>query len=254
MKHTIRILCAACLFLAAASFAFAGGSKEKAAPAPQSGTTQPAPAPSASTPIAPGQGTAPAANISADESYVFGMYFGLNIQQSLQSMDIAPNIDEFVNGLRESMTGSPTRISEADAQVIFQQTITASAQKQYQPLIDADTAFLANNKTLPGVVTLPSGLQYKVIKEGTGPKPGPTSTVKVNYTGTLTDGTPFDSGETEFRLNGVVPGFSEGIQQMTAGSEYILYFPAELGYGNNPNHQLGFRALIFNVTLKEIVK
>lgn len=121
--------------------------------------------------------------------------------------------------------------------------------------------FLANNKTKQGVVTLPSGLQYQVIKEGSGPKPSINDTVRCHYTGTLIDGTKFDSsvdrGEpAEFPVGGVIRGWVEALQLMPVGSKWKLFIPSELAYGDNqagPTIAPG-STLIFDVELLEIVK
>lgn len=140
-----------------------------------------------------------------------------------------------------------------------------STGNQMQSTIDKDKAandaFLATNKTKPGVVTLPSGLQYKIIKEGTGPMPTATDTVTVNYAGTLIDGTEFDSsykrGEpASFPVGGVIAGWTEALKLMKVGSTWELYIPADLAYGANgvppvikPN-----QTLIFKVDLIDIKK
>jgi FKBP-type peptidyl-prolyl cis-trans isomerase FklB len=121
--------------------------------------------------------------------------------------------------------------------------------------------FLAANKTKPGVVTLPSGLQYTVIKEGTGPKPGPTDKVKVHYHGTLIDGRVFDSSvdrgqPIELSVNGVIPGWTEALQLMPVGSKWKLFIPSNLGYGDQQAGQLiaPGSTLIFDVELLDIIK
>ena len=103
--------------------------------------------------------------------------------------------------------------------------------------LEQGAAFLANNAKDPDVHTTPSGLQYKVVKEGTGPKPTATDTVTVNYKGTLIDGTQFDSSydrgqPATFALNQVIPGWTEGLQYMSVGSTYMFYIPSSLGYGS----------------------
>ncbi len=125
----------------------------------------------------------------------------------------------------------------------------------------AGEQFLAANKTKPGVVTLPSGLQYQVIKEGTGPKPTAADKVKTHYHGTLIDGTVFDSSvdrgqPISFAVSGVIAGWTEALQLMPVGSKWKLFIPSELGYGDR---QAGPKigpgsTLIFEVELLEIVK
>jgi FKBP-type peptidyl-prolyl cis-trans isomerase FklB len=125
----------------------------------------------------------------------------------------------------------------------------------------AGLAFLAANKSKPGVVTLASGLQYQVLKEGNGPKPGINDTVRCHYAGTLTDGTPFDSSiergqPAEFPVGGVISGWIEALQLMPVGSKWRLFIPSDLAYGDNqagPTITPG-STLIFEVELLEIVK
>jgi FKBP-type peptidyl-prolyl cis-trans isomerase FklB len=125
----------------------------------------------------------------------------------------------------------------------------------------AGEAFLAENKTKPGVVTTASGLQYQVITEGTGPKPLPTDKVKCHYHGTLLDGTVFDSSvdrgqPIDFQVTGVIQGWVEALQLMPVGSKWKLFLPANLAYGDNaagPKITPG-STLIFDVELLEIVK
>ena len=121
--------------------------------------------------------------------------------------------------------------------------------------------FLAANKNKPGVVTLPSGLQYMVIKEGNGPKPGPTDKVKVHYHGTLIDGRVFDSSvdrgqPIELSVNGVIPGWTEALQLMPVGSKWKLFIPSNLAYGDQQAGPLitPGSTLIFDVELLDIVK
>ena len=126
--------------------------------------------------------------------------------------------------------------------------------------LKAGQDFLAENKTKPGVTELPSGLQYQVINEGSGPKPSATDTVKCHYHGTLIDGTIFDSSvqrgqPAKFPLNMVIKGWTEGVQLMTEGSKWRFFIPADLGYGDRQiSAQIGPNcALIFDVELLEIM-
>ena len=121
--------------------------------------------------------------------------------------------------------------------------------------------FLAANKNKPGVVTLPSGLQYMVIKEGNGPKPGPTDKVKVHYHGTLIDGRVFDSSvdrgqPIELAVNGVIPGWTEALQLMSVGSKWKLFIPSNLAYGDQQAGPLitPGSTLIFEVELLDVKK
>lgn len=134
-------------------------------------------------------------------------------------------------------------------------------QVAYKEYIDQNEAFLAKNKEKQGVIVTPSGLQYEVITMGTGPKPTAESTVKVHYTGTLIDGTEFDSsvkrGEpATFPVTGVIPGWTEALQLMPVGSKFKLYIPQALAYGGQAMGQVikPFSTLIFEVELLEIVQ
>lgn len=121
-------------------------------------------------------------------------------------------------------------------------------------------AFLAENKKKPGVVETPSGLQYKIIKNGNGPKPKFTDSVTVHYAGTLINGTEFDSSykrnsPATFGLQQVIAGWTEGLQLMNVGSKCMLYIPSDLGYGDNGNPRIpGGSTLIFEVELLDIIK
>lgn len=132
---------------------------------------------------------------------------------------------------------------------------------KYAGLIAQGDSFLQKNKEKPGVMVTASGLQYKVIKMGTGPKPKETDAVKVDYTGTLINGTKFDSSidkgaPVQFQVNQVIKGWIEGLQLMPVGSKFILYIPESLAYGGNGRGEiiLPFSTLIFEIDLLEILK
>jgi len=132
-------------------------------------------------------------------------------------------------------------------------------QTDAQKNLKAGQTFLQTNKTKPGVVTLPDGLQYKIMKNGTGQKPGLTDTVTVHYAGTLIDGTEFDSSykrnePATFPVAGVIPGWTEALQLMPVGSTWELYIPANLAYGDQgapptigPNQVLVFKVQLLDV-------
>jgi FKBP-type peptidyl-prolyl cis-trans isomerase len=130
----------------------------------------------------------------------------------------------------------------------------------YKDYIDQNEAFLASNKDKAGVTTTASGLQYEVIKMGTGPKPTTENTVKVHYTGTLIDGTEFDSSvkrnePATFPVSGVIPGWTEALQLMPVGSKFKLYLPAAIAYGATGAGEIikPYSTLVFEVELLEIV-
>ena len=187
---------------------------------------------------------------------------GLNVAENVKKQGLKEiNADAVAQAFKDVYAGDSTKISLEEAG----KTLNDYFQKLQQTQMDASKGegekFLEENKTKEGVVTLPSGLQYKVIVEGTGEKPGPTDVVKVHYHGTLIDGTVFDSsverGEPiSFPLNGVIPGWTEGLQLMPTGSKYILYVPSHLAYGERGAGQMigPNTTLIFEVELLEIEK
>ena len=133
--------------------------------------------------------------------------------------------------------------------------------RTYRKQIDAGAKFLADNAKQEGVITTPTGLQYKIITNGTGAKPGPEDMVKVNYTGTTIDGKKFDSSydrnqPATFKVNGVIQGWQEALQLMPVGSKFMLYVPSDLAYGERGAGGIikPFETLIFEVELLEIVK
>lgn len=195
-------------------------------------------------------------------SYVMGMYFG----RDMKRQGIELNADIFTRGLRDALTGAKPAISDADAQQTMNAFGSEMAAKRQVEMKKAgeegraqEQKFMAENRTKPGVQTLPSGLQYKVLKEGSGRKPTLYDTVTVNYRGTLIDGTEFDSSykrnaPATFPVNGVIPGWTEALQLMKTGSTWQLFIPAKLAYGEAgggavipPN-----AALIFEVELLSI--
>jgi FKBP-type peptidyl-prolyl cis-trans isomerase FklB len=212
-----------------------------AAMAQQTPTTPAKPAPQAS---APAGGAAQASPYSTDKekaSYAIGMNIGSSLKRD--GLDVDPNI--VTQGLKDAMSGTPSKISEADAQQAMtnlRNKVMAQRQSEQQQAGDANKKagdqFLAANKAKPGVVTLPSGLQYTVVKAGTGPKPKATDTVTVNYRGTLIDGTEFDSSQKHgeaatLGVGQVIKGWTEALQLMPVGSKWQLVIPPDLAYGSN---------------------
>jgi FKBP-type peptidyl-prolyl cis-trans isomerase len=195
-------------------------------------------------------------------SYAMGMNFGTGLRK--QAIDIDPAI--LARGLRDSFSNGKTLLTEDQARAILTQLQNDMRKKQQdlsQQLGDANKkdgmAFLETNKTKEGVVTLPSGLQYKVLQEGTGPKPAATDKVVCNYRGTLLDNTEFDSSykrgqPATFPVTGVIKGWTEALQLMPVGSKWQLFVPAELAYGDRgAGGQIGPNAtLIFEVELLSI--
>jgi FKBP-type peptidyl-prolyl cis-trans isomerase FklB len=167
------------------------------------------------------------------------------------------NKSQYLAGFIAAARNKNALFSHDDATFFVETKRTEVQAKANEPLIAENQAFLDENKNLAGVITLPSGLQYKVEREGRGPKPTAQDEVKVNYKGTDIHGDQFDDGEgVSFNLSHVIAGWTEGIQQMTVGSKYTFYVPYNLGYGAEgyPPYIQPFATLIFEVELLEIVK
>ena len=196
-------------------------------------------------------------------SYALGMNVGSSLHR--QSVDIDPDL--FAQGLKDALSGKKPLISEDEGRAALMQLQNEIRTQQAQKMKEegdsnkkAGDAYLAANKAKPGVVTLPSGLQYKILKEGTGPKPTATDTVECNYTGTLINGTEFDSsakhgGPAKFPVNGVIKGWTEALQLMPVGSKWQLFIPSDLAYGERgtPDGSIGPNStLVFEVELVSI--
>jgi FKBP-type peptidyl-prolyl cis-trans isomerase len=195
-------------------------------------------------------------------SYALGMNLGANLHK--QSVPVDPNI--MARGLKDALAGGKTLLTEEEARAAItavQSDMHEKQQAKMQAAGDANKkegeAFLANNKAKEGVVALPSGLQYKVLKEGNGPKPMATDSVVCNYRGTLINGTEFDSstkhgGPATFPVNGVIKGWTEALQLMPVGSKWQLFVPSDLAYAERgAGGDIGPNAtLIFEVELVSI--
>ena len=190
-------------------------------------------------------------------SYALGILFGKNIQAGgFQTI----NAEIFGQAARKVIHNEALTMTPEVANMIVNEQYMKIQQIKYEKNLNEGRAFLNNNKNAPGVVSLPSGLQYKVITQGTGPKPSATDKVTVHYHGMLINGTVFESSvernqPIELNVNLVIAGWTEALQLMPVGSKWILYIPSELGYGENP--RLGGpiepnSALIFEVELISI--
>jgi FKBP-type peptidyl-prolyl cis-trans isomerase len=199
-----------------------------------------------------------------------GYGIGHDIGSKLRSQGAGDiDVDSFVRGLHDGLAGTASVISESTLRAAlkdFQAKAEANATKMHEEESKKNKAagieFLEKNKSAEGVKVTASGLQYKVVKAGSGEHPKATDTVTVNYEGTLLDGTVFDSsyqrGEpATFPLNRVIKGWTEGLQLMDVGSTYMLYIPSELAYGSSPppGAKIGADSvLIFKVELIAIGK
>ncbi|MBD8873543.1 FKBP-type peptidyl-prolyl cis-trans isomerase [Rhodanobacter sp. DHB23] len=245
MKHFLRPTLTAVAMTAALGLsagALAAQTTAKAAPKAASGTT----------------GTVD----KTKASYVVGWEIASQVPPIMRD-ELDPTT--VANAVKAALSGQKPTMSEEEAKQVhdaFMAKIKAKyetemAQEAAKNKTEGD-AFLAKNKTQPGVKVTASGLQYQVISQGTGARPGPSDTVKIDYTGTLIDGTVFDAsskhphpGPTDIPLANVIPGFREGLQLMQVGGHYKLFIPSSLAYGTNgqmpaipPN-----ATLIFDVTL-----
>lgn len=186
---------------------------------------------------------------------------GLSIASNLISSGVKTlNAAAFNDGLSTVFSGQMPDISPDEANKILQEYFETLQQEQGNTAQEAGNKFLEENKKKEGVITLPSGLQYKVLKNGNGPKPKATDTVKCHYEGRLINGSIFDSsirrGEpAEFPVNGVIAGWVEALQMMNTGSKWQLYIPSELAYGSQgAGRSIGpNETLIFDVELLDIV-
>lgn len=193
---------------------------------------------------------------------------GIGIGTQLSGMGAGNlNIDDFAQAIKDVIAGNDLKVSNQEAQTLVNDFFAQQEAKQKEAAAEAGKVakavgedFLAENAKKDGVTVLPSGLQYEVIKEGNGKKPGATSQVKCHYEGTLVDGTKFDSsydrGEpATFGLNQVIPGWTEGVQLMGEGAKYRFFIPYNLGYGERGAGASipPFAALVFIVELLEVL-
>jgi FKBP-type peptidyl-prolyl cis-trans isomerase FklB len=195
-------------------------------------------------------------------SYAIGMDIGNGLKR--QNIDLNPEI--VAQGIWDSLSGEKTLMTEQeyrDTMNAFKQEMSKKQQAQMQEFSEKNKKdgenFLAENKTKEGIITLPSGLQYKVIQAGTGKSPKSSDTVTVNYKGTLIDGTEFDSSyrrgqPASFPVKGVIPGWTEALQLMKEGAKWELYIPSNLAYGERgagrnigPNSTLIFEVELISV-------
>ncbi|MGA7905932.1 MAG: FKBP-type peptidyl-prolyl cis-trans isomerase [Candidatus Sulfotelmatobacter sp.] len=252
--------------LLAAGIMLAGTTLAQQTPA---ATTQAAPAAKAHTPAAKAK-TATATKSAVvtlktqkdKVSYALGMSIGLNTKR--QEVDIDPTL--VARGLKDALSGGKTLLTEDEARAAITEQQAELRKKQQAKMQEAGeenrkegVEFLAANKAKEGVVTLPSGLQYKILKEGTGPKPASTDTVVCNYRGTLINGSEFDSsykrGEpTTFPVSQVIKGWTEALQLMSVGSKWQLFIPPDLAYGERgagpdigPNSTLIFEVELLSI-------
>jgi FKBP-type peptidyl-prolyl cis-trans isomerase FklB len=196
------------------------------------------------------------------QSYAMGMNLGMGLHKQGMTLDTAL----VARGMKDAMAGGKTALTEEEARAAIQQLQGTLRQNAEAKAHEAGAAnrkageeFLAANKGKDGVQTLPSGLEYKILTQGNGPRPTATDTVTCNYRGTLIDGKEFDSSykrgqPATFAVSGVIKGWTEALQLMPVGSKWQLFIPADLAYGDrspSPDIQPG-DTLIFEVELLSI--
>ncbi|MGA7848453.1 MAG: FKBP-type peptidyl-prolyl cis-trans isomerase [Terriglobales bacterium] len=271
-----RFLTAALLLAAAMMLAGDGYAQQTPAASTPAATTPAAPAATttkaATTAKAPVKkpGTAAAATALTTKkekfSYALGMSIGTQVGGNLkkQSVEVDPNLVS--QGMKDALSGAKPRLTQEEAQAVLTEVQTEVRKEQQEKMQAAAAtnksegeAFLAANKSKEGVVTLPDGLQYKILNAGTGPKPTASDSVVCNYRGTLINGTEFDSSykrgqPATFGVGQVIKGWTEALQLMPVGSKWQLFIPSSLAYGERgAGADIGPNAtLIFEVELLSI--
>lgn len=232
--------------------------------APTAKSTKPATPPARKTQPTPARG-ATRSTLTTEkqkDSYALGMNVGRDLSRQPIDIDVTP----FLQGMRDALEKRKSQLTDDEikaalAQLQSQATTKAEAENKIlgEANLKQGEEFLAGNKTKPGVVALPSGLQYKVITAGTGPKPTAADTVVCDYRGTLINGKEFDSSykrgqPASFPVGGVIKGWTEALQMMPVGSKWELFIPPDLAYGTRgAGPDIGPNStLIFEVELHSI--
>ena len=207
-------------------------------------------------------GTQPPALAKDKVGYLVGSDVGRSLAPIKAEFDLAT----MLQGARVALANGKSLLAEAEATALreaFSKRMEAKVAAETSAAAEKNrtegTAFLARNKQVKGVFTTPSGLQYMILRQGTGPRPKPSQRVKVNYHGTLLDGSVFDSSydrgqPAEFALSQVIPGWTEGVGMMPAGGKYRFWIPSDLAYGEKGPPGIGPNAtLMFDVELLEVL-
>ncbi len=205
-------------------------------------------------------------------SYSIGISIGTGLGMTIKRQGVDVDADLLAEGFKTALKGETPILSQEEVNTILanfkskemakQKEMMAKQEAEQKKLAEKNlkegTDFLAANAKKEGVKVLPSGLQYKIIKEGTGKTPTKESKVTVDYKGTLIDGTVFDSSyergkPVAFKVDGVIPGWTEGLQLMKEGAKYQFFIPSKLAYGENGSGPIPPNAaLIFDVELKKV--
>ena len=245
----------------------------QASATPPASATQPAPAAKSTTaaaakPRAAATASTPLALTTQKDkaSYAIGMNIGKDLGDKLHKDSVDVNTAILLRGIKDSLAGGKMLLTDEQAKAAMDAFMTDLREKQEKKMAMAGDvnkakgdAFLAANKAKDAVVTLPSGLQYKIISPGTGPKPTLSDSVVCNYRGTLIDGTEFDAsskhgGPATFPVGQVIKGWTEALQLMPVGSKWQLYIPSDLAYGSRgAGGDIGPNStLIFDIELLSI--
>jgi FKBP-type peptidyl-prolyl cis-trans isomerase FklB len=235
-------------------------------PAAPAATTPKTPVKKAGTPATKSVAAAPALTTRKQKfSYALGMNIGTGYKQGLDKQGVEFDPALVAAGVKDALLGGKTRLTQEQAQAVLTEVKTEVGKRMQEQAQAAGSknkaegeAFLTANKTKEGVVTLPSGLQYKILTEGKGPKPTASDSVVCNYRGTLVNGTEFDSSykrgqPATFGVSQVIKGWTEALQLMPVGSKWQLFIPANLAYGERGPGEIGpDSTLIFEVELMSI--
>ncbi len=262
-------LCETTVNLLVAGVVLLGSAAAQQTPASTTGATPAKPHVSSTTSTAARRKSAVAAKpkpmVLVTEKDKQSYAIGLNIGKSLHrdGVDVEPKV--FLQGLQDALANGKVLLTDDEMKTVMtdlQKDLQQKQAEKRQALIESNkkegAAFLAANATKPGVVTLPSGLQYKVLVAGTGPKPSATDSVVCNYRGSLLDNTEFDSSykrgqPATFPVSGVIKGWTEALQLMPVGSKWQLFIPSDLAYGERGQGPIGPNAtLVFEVELLSI--
>src|ERR1700679_2313687 len=265
---TTALLLAAGLMLAGAGYSqqTPAGTPAASTPAATPQTPATTKTPAKKTGTATKAAPAPLTTRKQKFSYALGMNIGNGLGGNLKKQGVEVDWSLVAKGLKDAVAGGKTQLTEEEAQAVLKEVQTEVQKQQQEKMKEASgknkaegDAFLAANKSKEGVVTLPDGLEYKILTAGTGPKPAPTDSVVCNYRGTLINGTEFDSSykrgqPATFGVSQVIKGWTEALQLMPVGSKWQLFIPSNLAYGpRGAGAEIGpDSTLIFEVELLSI--
>src|SRR6202789_3776891 len=264
---TTALLLAAGLMLAGAGYSqqTPAGTPAASTPAATPQTPATTKTPAKKTGTATKAAPAPLTTRKQKFSYALGMNIGNGLGGNLKKQGVEVDWSLVAKGLKDAVAGGKTQLTEEEAQAVLKEVQTEVQKQQQEKMKEASgknkaegDAFLAANKSKEGVVTLPDGLEYKILTAGTGPKPAPTDSVVCNYRGTLINGTEFDSSykrgqPATFGVSQVIKGWTEALQLMPVGSKWQLFIPSNLAYGERGTGEIGpDSTLIFEVELMSI--